>query len=103
MTTHSIGQAPFTLHCFVFLTRRQQECLRLFHHCVNLVSIAVLVENGALKDFTQECLNLCKLCLNLDCSTLFCCSFQLLACNLPVNLKSCSGKDVFPMNLHNSK
>lgn len=47
-------------------SHREQECLRLFHRCANLVSIAVLVENSALKDFTQKCLNLSELCLNLD-------------------------------------
>lgn len=46
-------------------TCRQQECLRLLHRCVNLVSIAVLAENGALKDFNQNCLNLSELCLHL--------------------------------------
>lgn len=36
-------------------THRQQECLRLAHCCVNLLSIALLVKNGALKNFTQKC------------------------------------------------
>lgn len=39
---------------------------RDFHSCVNLVSIAMLAENGGLQDFTQKCLNLSELCLNFD-------------------------------------
>lgn len=52
------GWAPFTLSCFNSCTHRQQECLRPAHCCVNLLSIALLVENGALKNFTQKCVKI---------------------------------------------
>lgn len=61
---HSIGQATFTLYCAVFFQLVILMSSRNARRTC-LVSIAVLVENGALEDFTQKGPNFTELCLNL--------------------------------------
>lgn len=64
VTVHSIGQATFTLYCAVFFQLVILMSSRNARRTC-LVSIAVLVENGALEDFTQKGPNFTELCLNL--------------------------------------
>lgn len=103
-TFHFILSLIFFFFFFPLVVLTDSRNARDFHSCVNLVPIAMLAESGALQNVTQKCLNLSELCLNFYiCLRLFCCCSQFLAYNPPVTLKRWPGKDVFPVNLHNSK